>query len=247
MASVESEWCKKELSAGLLRELEERRVVVLPVLAEHCEIPLFLREKVYADFRTDYDTGLNTILEAVARVTSDTQGRLDRPEWHVDWAVDWDILDETLVLRITAVEQAQDKPYCVLSEMKIVGNEVATARYLAFLENELDWIERLAIIDMIATSMREGALALQFVIDDQNAKVRTREVEDPTLGARYQISISVRRIGEDNGKDVFIDYGEQFKGIARQLRDTLREPSQQEETAIKKFTTKYRGCAGQFT
>ena len=31
-ASVESEWCKKELSSGLIRELEEKRVVVLPVL-----------------------------------------------------------------------------------------------------------------------------------------------------------------------------------------------------------------------
>ncbi|PRB58082.1 toll/interleukin-1 receptor domain-containing protein [Erwinia billingiae] len=29
--SVESEWCKRELSAGLLRELEEKRVVVLSV------------------------------------------------------------------------------------------------------------------------------------------------------------------------------------------------------------------------
>ena len=27
-ASTESEWCKKELSSGLLRELEEKRVVV---------------------------------------------------------------------------------------------------------------------------------------------------------------------------------------------------------------------------
>src|SRR6266481_551265 len=35
--SVESEWCRKEFSAGLLRELEERRVVVLPVLIEDCE------------------------------------------------------------------------------------------------------------------------------------------------------------------------------------------------------------------
>jgi hypothetical protein len=45
-ASVKSEWCKKELSAGLVRELEEKRVVVLPVLKEDCEVPLFLRDKL---------------------------------------------------------------------------------------------------------------------------------------------------------------------------------------------------------
>ena len=88
-ASVASEWCRKELNSGLVRELEEKRVVVLPVLREDCEVPLFLREKMYADFRSDFDGGLKTILEAVARVTNEWQSRLDTPEWHTDWAIDW--------------------------------------------------------------------------------------------------------------------------------------------------------------
>jgi hypothetical protein len=75
-ASVASEWCKKELSAGLMRELDEKRVVVLPVLVEDCEIPVFLREKMYADFRKDFKTGLKALVEAVARVTKIDQGRL---------------------------------------------------------------------------------------------------------------------------------------------------------------------------
>ena len=49
-ASINSEWCKKELSSGLMRELDEKKVVVLPVLLEDCDIPLFLRDKKYADF-----------------------------------------------------------------------------------------------------------------------------------------------------------------------------------------------------
>src|SRR5712691_6770427 len=75
-AAVDSEWCKKELSSGLLRELEERKVVVLPVLMEDCQIPLFVRGKRYADFRHDFDRGLQDILEAVAAVTSDSLGRV---------------------------------------------------------------------------------------------------------------------------------------------------------------------------
>ena len=39
--SVKSEWCKKELNSGLIRELDEKRVVVLPVLIDDCDIPLF--------------------------------------------------------------------------------------------------------------------------------------------------------------------------------------------------------------
>ena len=45
-------------------------MVILPALLEDCQIPLFLREKVYADFRTNYDHGLHQVLEAVAKVTS---------------------------------------------------------------------------------------------------------------------------------------------------------------------------------
>ena len=74
-ASVESEWFKKELDVGLIRELEERQVVVLPLLIEDCVIPPFLRDKLYADFRRNFDEGLRAVLEAVARVTSEVRGR----------------------------------------------------------------------------------------------------------------------------------------------------------------------------
>jgi hypothetical protein len=47
-------------------------------------------------------------------------------------------------------------------------------------------------------------------------------MEDSKLGAKYQIMISVRRMGEDNAKHVFFDYGEHFREIAQQLQDTLR-------------------------
>jgi hypothetical protein len=43
-SSVESEWCKKELTSGLVRELEEKQVLVLPILLEDCVVPLFLRD-----------------------------------------------------------------------------------------------------------------------------------------------------------------------------------------------------------
>src|SRR6266404_6337327 len=85
-ASVASEWCKRELSAGLMRELDEKRVVVLPVLVEDCEIPVFLREKMYADFRKDFKTGLKELVEAVARVTKIDQGRLKAGKSQVDWS-----------------------------------------------------------------------------------------------------------------------------------------------------------------
>ena len=61
-ASVASEWCRREVTAGLVRELEERRVLVLPLLIQDCQIPLFLRDKLRADFRADFEKGLGEVL-----------------------------------------------------------------------------------------------------------------------------------------------------------------------------------------
>ena len=65
--SVKSPWVEREISAALVRELELKDVFVLPILHEDCEIPLFLRDKVYADFRQSFAEGLGMLL---ARVTS---------------------------------------------------------------------------------------------------------------------------------------------------------------------------------
>ena len=62
--SINSEWCKKELRTGLIRELEEQAVLVIPILIGACEIPLFLKEKLYIDFRKNKDEALNLLISS---------------------------------------------------------------------------------------------------------------------------------------------------------------------------------------
>ena len=61
--SIKSKWVEKELNAALSEELEKKQVFVLPILIEDCEIPLFLKDKLFADFRKDYNSGLNSLLK----------------------------------------------------------------------------------------------------------------------------------------------------------------------------------------
>jgi TIR domain len=131
-SSVSSEWCRKELTAGLVRELEEKRVVVMPVLLENCDVPLFLRDKKYADFRTDFDSGLSDLLKGVSRVTNDTRSHIETPDWHTDWAIDWGLEDGRAFYTLTFVEQAVAKPYSCLVVLRIRGNDHATARYQVY-------------------------------------------------------------------------------------------------------------------
>ena len=63
--SVESAWVQKELSGAIVREIERRRVTVMPVKLDDAEIPTSIRDKKYADFSGSYATALNELLQAI--------------------------------------------------------------------------------------------------------------------------------------------------------------------------------------
>jgi hypothetical protein len=63
--SASSDWVQKELRAAQARELQDKNVFVLPIIIDDCEIPLFLLDKLYADFRTSYEHGLEALLKRV--------------------------------------------------------------------------------------------------------------------------------------------------------------------------------------
>lgn len=52
--SLSSDWVKKEMHAALALEAE-RKTIVVPILIDDVDIPLFLKAKLYADFRAGKD------------------------------------------------------------------------------------------------------------------------------------------------------------------------------------------------
>jgi TIR domain. len=50
-ASIKSEWVKRELDIAMNHEIESKRMKVLPLLKDDCDLPGFLKGKLYADFR----------------------------------------------------------------------------------------------------------------------------------------------------------------------------------------------------
>jgi hypothetical protein len=239
-ASVESEWCKKELSTGLIRELEERRVVVLPILMEDCTIPLFLKDKLFADFRTNFDDGLRAILESISRVTSDSLLRIDSPEWHVDWAVDWGMYEDTFIMTLTAVEQAVDQPYCVLTEVRIGANAVASERYVALLEADLDWVERAAIIDLVCETAEHTDLRLR--LEDELTKTASMIVNDTKTEATFCVDVRSRRLGQDTGRDVLIDVGGQLRALREGQREIHRRLTPDERKRLRNIQSRFERC-----
>jgi hypothetical protein len=138
--SVASDWCKREITSALMLELERKRIVLLPILIEDCEIPLFLRDKFYADFRQSFETGLETVLESLSNMDNDISGRIpnvNAPNTLSDFGINWGLRGNRFELNIDVVEYStyNEKPFTVLTNIVFVGNESATKRFLEQVNN----------------------------------------------------------------------------------------------------------------
>lgn len=229
-ASVASQWCTKELNAGLIRELEERRVVVLPALLEDCEIPLFLREKKYADFRRDFDAGLNEIHKSVASITSDTQGRIEKPEFHVDWGLSWGESDGRYVLHSRFISHGEKIPYCVLTEVVIFCNDALTQRFYDYRNKGIEWFGHLVIVSLLYSAVKKEGNPI-FILENSR-DVNTVILFPPTGSSPYGLDahISAVRLGSDTDMDTWVDWGSHIGHLLEDLskdvsdvdRETLR-------------------------
>lgn len=63
--SIKSSWVKKELNSAMMMECDEKKIHILPILKEDCEIPPLIKEKAYADFTNNYVKGLSQLLEVL--------------------------------------------------------------------------------------------------------------------------------------------------------------------------------------
>lgn len=232
--SVASEWCKKELNAGLMRELDEKRVLVLPVLVEECGIPMFLREKMYADFRGKFIDGLKPLVEALARVTNPDQGRIRADEWNVDWAETWGYDDQGLFhLDYTLVETGPNRPFSFLTEIFVTCNEEATLRYRAYEQAGLGWVGRLIIAEVLTEfAAKEKADSL---IQDQHPVGVNIRMQDKGSPMSYDLRIRTRRLGQDNGKDQLIHITNYLRQIRDYVRQRVRKPTDEEAARMIKI------------
>jgi hypothetical protein len=226
-ASVASVWCKKEVVAAIQRELEERRVIVIPVLLEACDVPLFLRDKKYADFRKDFDQGFATVLAAIAKVTNPAMGRRTGPkDYHTDWSYDWGYVEGRLVIKFFVVQHSVKSPFSVLSIIQLATSEEATRRYRAYEAAGLDDLGRLVIVDMVVEAL-EGR-EFTVILEDNFPRRKEFEFFDPQRDLGCAVMLESRRLGDDTGRDVLIHGADEIRRIAAMVRSRIKQPSAEE-------------------
>lgn len=222
-ASISSEWCKRELSSGFLRELEEKRVVVMPVLLEDCDIPLFARGKLYADFRKNFDDGLSTVVEGIAKVTNPFLSRAKEPEYHVDWSIDWGDVNGLFAIILNFVEQAQNQPYTCLTNIEILASSIATIKYESTKKSQGEEYARAYIIKLINEHFQSQP-ELRPLLVTEREKVERLTVNGPDAGEEYLLRIGARRLGEDTGRDILINTTNLILQSYRHMDAVLKKP-----------------------
>lgn len=63
--AIQSGWVEREWTSRLKDEIESRHVIVLPLLAEKCDLPYFLEDKLYADFTDNYQKAFEQLLRTI--------------------------------------------------------------------------------------------------------------------------------------------------------------------------------------
>ena len=214
-ASVQSAWCQEELNAGLIRQLTERRVFLLPLLIAECDIPLFLRDKKYADFQTDFERGFQELREAIAASADLTLGRKDGEEFQTDYALDWNIRDGQFVMEIDGVHFSKKQPYSVMTRIRIVGNDVATRRYRQFQQAGLKEVGMTCVV--AACQELFDVPDAHLSLDDNKPMTIETRIADSKTDIVYNVTVWARRIGQATGTSILFHFGAIFGGILAEI------------------------------
>lgn len=217
--SVQSEWCKKELYSGLTREFAQKQVIVMPCVVDDCEIPLFLRDKLYADFRHNPDAAFRQIDDALLKITNLQQGRLEDPETFTDWSYDWKRGQVTGLwyFEWLLVDHGPSIEYCILNRCQLACNEIASALF-----EQLDSGERQRYIyrAFAKTVAQISAMKFKFRLGDAFEQFKHLTIEG-IEAEEWLVELSSRRMGSDNGKDTLVHIDQVLERALAQTRERM--------------------------
>jgi len=215
--SIESEWCKKELNSGLMKELDEKRVAVIPIRIDDCKMPVFLREKLYADFRDDFDDGLTTLLKPLSKLFSETMGRNKSGNIVTDYCTNYGLNNSGLYeLKIWMVSWIVDQNKSIVLNIKITGDDNATQRFLVQAKTGMNWLMKDSLISMMKHNIEISQIRMLFKSDETYK--HQFKTKDEKLNLIFDIQIEGNMLGEDNGNDIIFDLNDYLEMLLDSIK-----------------------------
>lgn len=218
--SVNSEWVSQELDGALVKELESKRVFVLPVLHKDCAIPLFLKSKLYADFRNDSEEGLEKVLASIDRTEIPGHSREQDPSTFTDWTTDWTSEDGFFNTKIIINQHSKVDDWSIICTIEGHPNDNLNLRFQEYIDNDLEWYAKGFALNSIADTItrEEGNTDIIYI----DGALETRNEfgwGDLKRDLLMNISVNARRLGIFINMDTVFEYGSLVKHIVDEHND----------------------------
>lgn len=223
--SVRSVWCKKEIASVMTREISERRIVVVPVLLEDCEVPLFLRDKKYADFRSSFDRGISELMSAIEKFGVANAGRIEAGtgDFHNDYSYETTVSDRKLTLRFLLFQHSSKMPFSIFTEVVFAFNEAATALWMKFnLDGNAPYGE-LKLIQWACANAEKHSW--EVVLGSPKAEKKHWIVTDDE-GFECDVEFSCRRLGDETGRMTLVRGNYEFEKIIDLMKTRVQPPEE---------------------
>jgi hypothetical protein len=71
-----------------------------------------------------------------SKISNSNQGRIEKPDFHTDWSLDWGAPDESFQFRWSFVDHGQNLPYVIVSVCSVQCNAAAAKAYALAIKEE---------------------------------------------------------------------------------------------------------------
>jgi hypothetical protein len=213
--SVRSEWVKREITAALLREIEDRKVMILPIVIDDSKLPLLLRDKLYADFRADFDQGLASLLAALLPFyRTQHLGRVFPEEhYYFDYSGVTQLVDGRPICEIDVISHDREENYSILTQIRLEGTKDATLEAL-----QLESVSQ--VTDLVFTScvaeFAQSPARVQLAPGKKTSAEFSLQRPDGTL--LFNAFLTVKIVGEMHKGVVVFNVGALFAQIESHKR-----------------------------
>jgi hypothetical protein len=202
-SAVASKWVQLEIDAGLLSESESSGLTIVPLLLQDCEIPQPLSDRVYVDFRGDFGSGLSKLLALVKRryEARDSSGSTEDAEYFLYFASEEGWVEGLYSLELDVVSFDREERFCLLTQVRFRGNELATA----------EGLRQRGIRSPRAHILR--ACADEFDRETSRVKVSARQPAQGRFqiesldGLVFEAAVQVKMLGDRSGDTALFNLG----------------------------------------
>jgi hypothetical protein len=205
--SINSTWCRKELKSGLLRELEERSVIVIPILIDDCKVPLFLREKLYVDLRHGDDKQFKLLLDSLDKISNPAQSRTTGPNTHIDWAMCSVDNGDNHGVEWTFIEHGERIAFSIFCQVLFWPNKSWQHHFNRLPDDQA----RFVFASECMKNVLENETDLNVLITSAKPEIIKRGLRDLKSKKGVDLVIRAQRLGDDNGFDTLVQIDNYFK------------------------------------